>query len=64
MQRLEYKGYVIEIFTTKKGDGWTWALTIDGIVPARNRDPDCCETLALALSVAELVAYALIDEGF
>lgn len=63
MQRFEYKGHAIEIFTTKTVHGWTWALTIDGIVPASNRDPSCCESLDLAVAVAKRVAHALIDEG-
>ena len=48
MERLEYKGRVIEIFTTKIKGQWTWAFTVNGIRAAINRDPECCESSDLA----------------
>jgi hypothetical protein len=62
MERMKYKGRVIEIFTTKIGNQWTWAFTVDGIRAGINRDADCCETLDLARTTAKAVAYALIDQ--
>ena len=64
MERVEYKGRVIEIFTTKIEDHWTWAFTVDGIRAAINRDPDCCESSDLAKVTAKAVAYALVDQEF
>lgn len=61
MQRFEYKGRVVDVFTTRKGDTWTWALTIDGIKAAINRNPNCCTTSELAVAQAKDMACALID---
>jgi len=61
MQRFEYKGRVVDVFTARKGNKWTWALTIDGIKVAVNRNPECCDTLDLAAANAGATARGLID---
>jgi hypothetical protein len=63
MNRLEYKGRMIDIFTARNGRVWTWAFTVDGVRAGINKCPECCGTLDLAVEKAKEAAYELIDQG-
>jgi hypothetical protein len=61
MERFDYKGRVVEIFTKRIENRWTWAFTVDGIRAAANRDQNCCESLEQAVANAREMASAMID---
>jgi hypothetical protein len=61
MERFEYKGHVVEIFTTKKGGGWTWAFTVDAWLAEANKVNDF-ETASFATYAAKEKARNLIDK--
>ena len=60
IERFEYKGCRVEIFTGKKGIQWTWAFVVNG-TEAKANGSDCCKTATLAINAAKAEACRFID---
>ena len=60
MERFEYKGCRVEIFTTKKGTRWTWRFIVNG-TKAKESERESCESLSEATRVAKAQACRFID---
>lgn len=61
MERFEYKGRMVDIFTAVKDGKWTWAFTFESGVAEANRTAGF-ESVSFAIEAAKEKAQRLIDE--
>jgi hypothetical protein len=62
MERFEYKGHVVDIFTAVKNGRWTWAFTLDAGLAEANKTGGF-ESAPSAAEAAKEKARRRIDEG-
>ena len=61
MERFEYKGRIVDIFTAIKNEQWTWAFTVDnGLIDANKSGS--FESAPSAAAAAKEEARRRIDE--
>ena len=61
MERFEYKGRIVDVFTAIKNGQWTWAFTVDNGLAQANKSSGF-ENASTAASAAMDEARRCIDE--